>query len=544
MHKASQHMQNTMAQHQQRKKKSPGTISSTARAKRTGIDDKADTRNRRARLSQLFSAREAPFAQKTMFGANPNIQIASTMQQFQCDLPRMTCENNENRKTVLQSSYLSTSFDAAIPLRSADTELQHTVGLQHATVEHIAWMQQFQCTKPLNTCKHNSTASTKKRKGHLEPSVPLRAQNEQESTAKRTPASVARTWANFSPQRKLRLPQKKACTTQFQCDLPRMTCKTQWESQDSTAEQLPFDQRWCNHSTAVCRHWVATHRRIATRYCRTHCLDAAVPMHKASQHMQNTIEQRQQRKEEVTWNNQFHCARKTNRNRRQSGRPQASRALEPTLLRNGSSVYQKKSFVQIPRYKSHPWCSSSNAICPRMVCKTQWESQDSTAEQLPFDQRWRNHSTAVCRHWVATHHRIATHQRIATRYCRTHCLDAAVAMHKAFQHMKNTIAQHQQRKEKVTWNNQFHCARKTNRNRRQSGRPQASRARVSQLFSATEAPFTPKKSLHNAVPMRSAKNDLQNTMRIARQYCRAATFRPALMQPFHCGLQTLSCNTP
>ena len=149
--------------------------------------------------------------------------------------------------------------------------------------------------------------------------------------------------------------------------------------------------------------------------------------------------------------------------------------------------------MQIPRYKSHPWCSSSNAICPRMVCKTQWESQDSTAEQLPFDQRWRNHSTAVCRHWVATHHRIATHQRIATRYCRTHCLDAAVAMHKASQHMKKTIAQNQQRKEKVTWNHQFHCGRKTNRNRRQSGRPQASR--VSQLFSATEAPFTQKNNV-------------------------------------------------
>ena len=40
---------------------------------------------------------------------------------------------------------------------------------------------------------------------------------------------------------------------------------------------------------AACKGWVAKHNRIATRYCRTHRFDAAVPIHKASQHMQNTI---------------------------------------------------------------------------------------------------------------------------------------------------------------------------------------------------------------------------------------------------------------
>ena len=164
---------------------------------------------------------------------------------------------------------------------------------------------------------------------------------------------------------------------------------------------------------------------------------------------------------------------------------------------------------------------------PRMTCKTQSESQDSTAEQLPFDQRWRNHSTAVCRHWVATRHRIATHQRIATHYCRTHCLDAAVAMHKAAQNEQESTAK----------------------------RTPASVARAWANFSPQRKLRLPKKKvlcksqdtnrIHDAaVPMRSAKNDLQNTIRIARQYCRAATFRPALMQSFHCGLQTLSWNAP
>ena len=141
-------------------------------------------------------------------------------------------------------------------------------------------------------------------------------------------------------------------TQPFQWDLQTLSCK----AQKNYAERLQntiritrqycsagtFDQRWRNHSSAICGHWVATHRRIATHYCRTHCLDAAVPTHKASQHMQNTIAQNQQRKQEVTWNHQFNCARKTNRNRRQSGRLQASRAREPTFLRNGSSVYPKK----------------------------------------------------------------------------------------------------------------------------------------------------------------------------------------------------------
>ena len=56
--------------------------------------------------------------------------------------------------------------------------------------------------------KHNSTASSKKRKGHLEPSVPLRAQFEQDFTAKRRRPHPSRKRANFSPQRKLCLPEK------------------------------------------------------------------------------------------------------------------------------------------------------------------------------------------------------------------------------------------------------------------------------------------------------------------------------------------------
>ena len=50
--------------------------------------------------------------------------------------------------------------------------------------------------------KHNSTASSKKRKSLLEPLVPLRAQTEQEPNAKRIRPQPSRKRANFSLQRK------------------------------------------------------------------------------------------------------------------------------------------------------------------------------------------------------------------------------------------------------------------------------------------------------------------------------------------------------
>ena len=61
-------------------KKSPRTISSTARAIREHFQAKAIPPATVAHASLLFSAAEPPFTRKnTMFRANPNIQIASTM---------------------------------------------------------------------------------------------------------------------------------------------------------------------------------------------------------------------------------------------------------------------------------------------------------------------------------------------------------------------------------------------------------------------------------------------------------------------------------
>ena len=78
----------------------------------------------------------------------------------------------------------------------------------------------------------------------------------------------------------------------------------------------------------------------------------------------------------------------------------------------------------------------------------------------------------------------------------THLFNAAVPMHKVSQHMQNTIAQHHQRREKVTWNHQFHCAQC------EYGKtitPETV-AQASQLFSATELPFTRKNTMFRANP--------------------------------------------
>ena len=203
------------------------------------------------------------------------------------------------------------------------------------------------------------------------------------------------------------------------------------QSQDTTGDQVPFETPWRSHSIAICRHglekdnriathYCRTHRfdaavpmhkvpqhylSIATHYCRTHRFDAAVPMHKVSQHMQKKIAQHPQRREKVTWNLQFHSARKSNTHRRRSKDRRTRRAIEPTFLRNGTSAYPKKHkcFVQVLTLKSHPWCVSSNAILPAVTCKTQSDSQDNTAEELLFEKRWRSHFIAICTDWVAKH---------------------------------------------------------------------------------------------------------------------------------------------
>ena len=88
--------------------------------------------------------------------------------------------------------------------------------------------------------------------------------------------------------------------------------------------------------------------------------------------------------------------------------------------------------------------------------------------------------------------------RLATHYCKTRRCDAPGPMHKAPQHMQNTIAQHKQRREKVTWNPQLHCARRSRFHAKATTRKTV--ALASLLFSATKPPFTRKNTMFRANP--------------------------------------------
>ena len=68
--------------------------------------------------------------------------------------------------------------------------------------------------------------------------------------------------------------------------------------------------------------------------------------------------------------------------------------------------------------------------------------------------------------------------------------------------MQNTKAQQQQRREKVTWNPQFHCVRISSKIPRQSDDAWDRRAREPTCLRIHDV----------AVPLQSAKSDLQNTI--------------------------------
>ena len=261
--------------------------------------------------------------------------------------------------------------DAAIPLRSAETELQSAIKLRTSGCTN--------CSSKIGSRRPSGKTTIWK---HFSKGI----------------------WKGKSSAQKWR----KICSQSTNRNFHAATTIRIYDSQLQNIIVLrtqPLQEPWRSHATAICRDWVAKHNRLATHYCRTHRFDAAVPMHKVSQHMQKKIAQHPQRREKVTWNLQFHSARKSNTHRRRSKDRRTRRAIEPTFLRNGTSAYPKKHkcFVQVLTLKSHPWCVSSNAILPAVTCKTQSDSQDSTAEELLFEKRWRSHFIAICTDWVAKH---------------------------------------------------------------------------------------------------------------------------------------------
>ena len=325
-----------------------------------------------------------------MFRSNPNIQIASMIHENEAFV-RGFLQNPRFDDVKTKLSREADWFALGRSPTITSHQLYMIGGSKHGSrefqrsrSERISSMHQFQCTKCFNTCqKKNSTASSKKRKSHLEPSVPLRAQNEQESNPKRRRLRPSRARTNFSPQppfiRKnimfrsnpnsqiasmiheneafvrgvLRIPrveemkidENEAFVRGF-LRIPRV---------EETLQGMKIDE---NEAFVRGFLWIPRVEEVKTKLsCEvsfkfqevkkwTHLFNAPVPMHKVFQHMpKKRIAQHHQRREKVTWNHQFHCARKTNRNRIQSGDAWDRRAREPTFLRNATVINPKKHNV-------------------------------------------------------------------------------------------------------------------------------------------------------------------------------------------------------
>ena len=199
---------------------------------------------------------------------------------------------------------------------------------------------------------------------------------------------------------------------QFQCNPPRMICKTQSESQDSTAEKVPFDQRWRwrSHSIAICRHWVATHKKITYNgytICSYLQLQNRISTPKRKNDDFEAILTGQFKEENHQCQN---CKNLLPKQHSQLSRRHCN-AIYATQLQNtivlrlqlpAAATAQRRTLTQpIPLrladaelQNTIELCTEATQIVPIYAC--------SCSSEEP----WRSHSTAICRHWVAKHNRI------------------------------------------------------------------------------------------------------------------------------------------
>ena len=112
-------------------------------------------------------------------------------------------------------------------------------------------------------------------------------------------------------------------------------------------------------------------------------------------------------------------------------------------------------------------------------------------------------------------------------------------MHKVSQHMQNKIAQHQQRREQITWNHKFHCARNSSTFARLEGdacNPRATAAQPNQLFSAKNLPITRKNTMFRA----NLDIQIAPTLHENEAFVRGCLQIPRV----ECVKQKLSCEVP
>ena len=215
------------------------------------------------------------------------------------------------------------------------------------------------------------------------------------------------------------------------------------------------------------RFSAAKHNNIPRAAAVARNLDAAIPLRSAES--AKTAKHKstgQQGRAKVTWNPPFHCARRSNRNRRTPATvAQASQLFSTTEPTSAYpqilTMFRANPNVQIA---SMIWQCECDLL--KATCKTQSESQDdATEEQVSFKQPWRSHSTAIC----------------TDSNCKT--------------------SKHSVNKEKKKWPGTLSSTARADRTGidGKAATP-ATVTHASQLFSATEPPFNRKNTIFRANP--------------------------------------------
>ena len=146
-------------------------------------------------------------------------------------------------------------------------------------------------------------------------------------------------------------------------------------------------------------------------------------------------------------------------------RPRAYFSLHPKLRLPGKT----QCLVQILTFKSHPWC-----VKTKLSCDASFNFQNlkmwkrSLCARLPSNSNsWRceNEAFVQCLRQIPRVEAMKTQLLCEASFkfqklkLWAHVFNWAVPIKKVSQHMQNTIAQHHQRRENVTLNHQFYCAR-------------------------------------------------------------------------------------
>ena len=236
--------------------------------------------------------------------------------------------------------------------------------MRRITVEHIAWMPQFHFTKCLNTC--NTIAQRHQRSEKVAVQASLLVSAAEAPFIRKTTMFRANPTTQIAPMIReneafvrglLQLPKVEGVKTKLSCDASVKFQKLKMWKRSFRARLHSNSNTWRCQIEAFARGFlqIPTVEDVKSKLSRagsfkfqqlkiwTQVFNAAVPLHKVSQHLQHdSTAKHHQRRETVTWHRQFHRARNWI-NTRDDARNR--RPSEPTRLRSGSFVYPKKHNV-------------------------------------------------------------------------------------------------------------------------------------------------------------------------------------------------------